>query len=65
MTTHHHSIAFLRECKSGRFTLREIADRIGLSVDDTREILHRGVDAKRLAVRDSEDRRTHWIEALS
>ena len=63
--TEHPSIAFLRVLKSGRFSLPEIADRIGLSVDDTREILHRGVDVKRLAVRDTEDRRTHWIEALS
>lgn len=61
MTPQDQAIAFMRVVKSGRFTLREIAERAGLSVDDAREVLFRGVQAKRLTVNDK-DRQNIVIE---
>ncbi|MGP9804054.1 hypothetical protein [Paracoccus sp. NSM] len=61
MTPQDQSIAFMRVVRSGRFTLREIAERAGLSVDQAREVLFRGVQKKLLIVNDA-DRQNIVIE---
>ena len=53
MTPAEASIAFLRTVHEGRFTLPEIAERVGISLDEAREVLFRGVQARRLVVNDS------------
>lgn len=63
MTPAEQSIAFLRIVKSGAFTLYEIAEQGGWSVPEARAILHRGVDAKRLRINDS-DRQNIVIEVV-
>lgn len=65
MTAPDASVAFLRVACSGRFTLHEIAERAGLSLDDAREVLFRGCQARppRLRVNDK-DRQNIVIEVV-
>lgn len=63
MTPEQQSLAFLDAARSGRLSLREIAAQAGLTVDQAREVLFRGVQAKRLNVRD-ENRQAIWIEVI-
>lgn len=57
MTPAEQSIAFMRAVREGRFTLPEIAERIGVTLDQAREVLFRGVQAKRLQVNDKDRQR--------
>lgn len=63
MTPEQQSIAFMRAARSGRFTTAEIAERAGLTMDQAREVLFRGVQAKRLRVNDT-DRQNIVIEIV-
>lgn len=47
------AVAFMRAAREKPRTLRDIAEEIGMTVDAAREILHRGVAAKRLKINDS------------
>lgn len=58
----HPSVTFMSIVRSGAFTLAEIAERGGWSMLEAREILFRGVQAKRLRVNDR-DRQNIVIEA--
>ncbi|MDB6178980.1 hypothetical protein PAF17_15925 [Paracoccus sp. Z330] len=64
MTPHEQSIAFVRAARGASRTLPEIADAAGLTLDQAREVLARGVQAKRLRVNDS-DRQNIIIEVIS
>lgn len=57
--------AFIAAIRERPRTLREIAADTGLTVDEAREILHRGYDAKRLRIEDSDRQNVtiHMIEA--
>lgn len=65
MTPEEQSIAFIKAARSGRFTTAEIAERAGLTMDQAREVLFRGCQAKppRLRVNDT-DRQNIVIEVL-
>lgn len=56
--------AFIAAIRERPRSLREIAEATGLSVDEAREILHRGYDAKRLRIEGHGQNVTiHMIEA--
>lgn len=57
MTPGEQAVGFLQAVRSGPLTLPEIADRLGLSLPAAREILFRGVQAKRLRVNDANRQR--------
>ena len=57
--------AFIAAVRERPRPLREIAEAAGLTVDLAREVLHRGYDAKRLRIDDSNRQHItiHMIEA--
>lgn len=63
MSASDQSVAFMRAAREAKRTLREIADASGLTLDQAREVLFRGVQAKRLKVNDS-DRQNIIIEVI-
>lgn len=63
MSPEEQSIAFVRVARTGKLSLHEIAERAGLTINQAREVLFRGSQAKRLKVRD-EDRQNIWIEVV-
>lgn len=63
MTPAEQSIAFLRVVRAGRHTLPQIAEQAGLTLDQAREVLFRGVQARRLKV-DDKDRQNVVIEEV-
>lgn len=64
MSPEEQSIAFVRVARTGKLSLHEIAERAGLTINQAREVLFRGSQAKRLKVRD-EDRQNIWIEVIT
>ena len=63
MTPEQQSIAFIRAARGGKFTTAEIAERAGLTMDQARDCIVRGRQAKRIEIHD-EDRQHVWIEIL-
>nr|WP_111299411.1 hypothetical protein [Paracoccus saliphilus] len=63
MTPQEQAIAFVRVARTGKLSLREIAERAGLSLDQAREVLFRGSQAGRLKVND-ENRQSIFIEVV-
>ena len=57
MTPGEQAVAFLQAVRTGPLTLPEIAERIGVPLTAAREILFRGVQAKRLRVNDKDRQR--------
>lgn len=60
MTPQEQAIVFVRVARTGKLSLREIAERAGLSLDQAREVLTRGSQAGRLKVNDA-DRQNIYI----
>ena len=56
-------IAFIKAAHGGKFTTAEIAERAGLTLDQARDVIVRGRQAKRIEIHD-EDRQHIWIEVL-
>ncbi|MBM3606567.1 MAG: hypothetical protein FJX25_18210 [Alphaproteobacteria bacterium] len=63
MTGAEQAQAFVRVARTGKFSLREIAERAGLSLADAREVLFRGSQLKRLKVNDH-DRQNIFITVI-
>ena len=63
MTPEQQSIAFIKAASGGKFTTAEIAERAGLTLDQARDVIVRGRQAKRIEIHD-EDRQHIWIEVL-
>ncbi len=61
MSPRDQAQAFVRVARTGKLPLREIAEQAGLTLNQARDVLTRGVQLKRLKVRD-EDRLNIWIE---
>ena len=64
MTPEQQSIAFIKAARGGKFTTAEIAERAGLTLDQARDCIVRGRQAKRIEIPD-EDRTHVWIEVLA
>ncbi len=63
MTPEEQSLAFIRAARGGKFTTAEIAERAGLTLDQARDVIVRGRQAKRIEIHD--EVRTHvWIEIV-
>ncbi|VDS07558.1 hypothetical protein PARHAE_00735 [Paracoccus haematequi] len=63
MTPEQQSIAFIKAARGGKFTTAEIAERAGLTLDQARDVIARGRQAKRIEIHD-EDRQHVWIEIV-